>query len=93
MTPHKDGDILNTRILDIPLRSSVFIWEYIQTKVEACKDSKLHFLPYEQCPACQDVGCVSTGKLQENHFYCSSCRTHWSVRYSEKERSNNGTNR
>ncbi len=86
MNKHNDGDVLGKKIIDYPWRKNLHIYEYIQLKVEAVPDSKLVFMPFEQCHACLDVGGVHRLTNKKNHFYCSFCHTNWYVRYHEEER-------
>lgn len=65
-------------------------YEYVQLKVEAIPDSKLHYLPREQCPnpACMDIGqCVYKDKsLMPDRWihYCHYCHTHYYIRFTDK---------
>lgn len=43
----------------------------------------LHFLPYEQCPTCGDIGqeCYPDPSFKHGWlFYCPYCSTHWQRR-------------
>jgi len=79
-----NGCVLDTYTFDSYVSGRTHYWEKVQLKVEAIPDSKLHFLPREQCPSCGDIGQHTYSDPDGKHkyiFYCPFCHVHYFVRY------------
>ena len=88
-----NGDILRTETHDALVDGLTHVWEYILLKTEKVDDSKLHYLPQHQCPACGDIGihtypnsnkALNSGWM----FYCPYCYIHYYIGYYRREKVN-----
>jgi len=69
------------------LETNTGIYEYVKLEVEEVDHSHFHFLPYEMCPACGDIGqniINPKDKPKTWIFYCHYCHTHYRVQFTDK---------
>lgn len=81
-----DGELLSTTTFESIATGKICKWESIQLKVEPMTNP--HYLPYNQCSACLEVGAVHIypDKQYKWVFYCADCHTHWYNKYTEVEK-------